>query len=123
MKLQYQEGVVVLDATLSPSPVRRSLNRARISIVMLIATIGITIGGLLGTASPASASSDYSVNPTQACRYTYNYSSVVAMANYYYNPFSWTCYSYSFSIPWGVTYNPLGGVDMQKYCSITYPGS
>ena len=93
---------------------------------VLAAAAAALTGGLsaLG-ATPAAAATDYSVNMTQACRYTYNGPQYWADFNNWSNPFSWVCRqnSYTVSIPPAVTITTVGGVDVQKYCTIAYPGS
>jgi hypothetical protein len=88
---------------------------------------GAAVAVPVATAGPAAAATDYGINMTQACRYTYNGSQYWADFNNYYSPFSWICWqnTYTVGFPSGVsvTVSPVGGVDVQKYCTITYPGS
>ena len=97
--------------------------RKRLAVIGLI----VALAGVLpiATASPAAAATDYGVSMNQACRYTYGGSQYWADFNNWFSPFSWVCRqnSYTFSIPPAVTVTTVGGVDVQKYCSITYPGS
>ncbi len=97
----------------------------------LLAGAGIAIAGVAAvapavTAGPASASTDYGISMVQACRYTYNNPTAYALFVQASNPFSWYCVepsSVMIGLPPSVTVVNLGGVDVQKYCSITYPGS
>src|SRR5207244_11206311 len=91
--------------------VRRYRSRVARRIALLFATISIALGGILASANPASAT-DYGINVTQACRYTYNNYNVWADYGWYTNPFSWYCQTYSLtiSLPPSVTISTLGGV-------------
>jgi hypothetical protein len=66
---------------------------------------------------------NHSVDMNQACRYTYNNPNAFATSPFGGNAFSWSCRVTVLSVPAGATFNNLGGVDVQKYCSTTYPGS
>jgi hypothetical protein len=108
--------------TSSPKSKRRTAWRN--TAVGLVAA-ALTLLGLAFTVPSASAATTYGVNMSQACKYTYNNPSLYADYGNYWNPFSWYCVSWSvtLSVPPSYTYTPVGGVDVQKYCSITYPGS
>jgi hypothetical protein len=107
-------------------PVRRSSSHGRRIWTALLA--GMVALGVTSFAQPASAfTPSYPVDMTQACRYTYGRYDAGARYLNVINPFSWTC-GYSL---WTASFPPaaswqwvtLGGVDVQRYCSITYPGS
>ena len=72
-------------------------------------------------APKASAAVWYGVNMQRACQYTYNDSMAYANTLNLLSPYSWYCYHERFGYPYEWWY--LGGVNVQKYCSITYPGS
>jgi hypothetical protein len=72
-------------------------------------------------APKASAAVWYGVNMQRACQYTYNDSMAYANTLNVLSPYSWYCYHERLGYPYEWWY--LGGVDVQKYCSITYPGS
>jgi hypothetical protein len=103
--------------------------RARIGIAAVIAAIGVAFP--IVNASSASASTYYSINVDRQCQDQYHgyfYRGVAYNRN---NPFSWVCgyasHSLTIGYPWGASYTisitPVGGVDMQAYCSRYYPGS
>jgi len=68
------------------------------------------------------------VDMSRACRYTYNNPRAFAAAPFWGNAYSWSCSVLSLNVAADLvgssaTVIPLGGVDVQKYCSVTYPGS
>lgn len=92
-----------------------------------IVAIMFIFSALLVTASPASAATDYGINMNVACHYTYNGPQYSADFYNFADPFSWNCRTTSWSagVPSGVsvTNSSVGGVDIQKYCGLTYRGS
>jgi hypothetical protein len=107
----------------SPKSTRRKVLRH--TAIGLVAALLTLLGLSLTAPSASAATTDYGVSMNQACKYTYNNPSLFADYGNYWNPFSWYCVSWSLtvSLPPSWTYTPVGGVDVQKYCSITYPGS
>jgi hypothetical protein len=88
----------------------------------LFATLLAIFGATFTATGTASASTDYGMNMDVACHYTYGGSQYGAAFYSPTNPFSWVCRHISFNTgSFGMIVD--GGVDMQKYCSITYPGS
>lgn len=87
-------------------------------VFAMVTAVGL---GTAVSATSASASTDYTVDATQACHDTYNYSQIYAVWGYYYNTYSWQC----MVIQWTPYIQGIlvGAPDFQKYCSITYPGS
>jgi hypothetical protein len=84
----------------------------------LVAAVGV---GTAISTTPASASTDYSVDATQACHDTYNYAQIYAVWGNYNNTYSWECMVILWTpVIQGIT---VGAPNFQKYCSITYPGS
>lgn len=101
--------------------VRIRLRKCVRRFLIPVSALGLLFGLTAGQASAA----DYGVDMNQACRYTYN--NPAAWADFM-NPFdahSWVCEiaSATIGIPPSVTISVLGGVDVQKYCTITRPGS
>jgi len=66
---------------------------------------------------------NHSVDMDQACRYTYNNPNAYADSPFTGNAYSWSCRVAVYTFPTSVTFNNLGGVDVQRYCSTVYPGS
>jgi hypothetical protein len=100
--------------------------KGRRRVALLLATGAAVIGGVsVATVVPASAVTDYGISMTQACRYTWGGPQYWADFNNPFNPYSWVCRqnSYTVGFPPSVTVTTVGGVDVQKYCTITYPGS
>lgn len=116
MKSAYEKGVTMNAAV-------KWRKRIGLSVLASVSSL-VTV---LAAAGSASAATDYKINVTQACRYTYNNYSAWADYVNYGNPFSWVCRvnSYSASVPAGVgvTVTTLGGVDMQKYCNVAHRGT
>jgi hypothetical protein len=97
----------------------RTISRKSALALAAVAVAGL---GFAATAAPASASTNYSVDESQACKMQYGGPQYVAM-DVYGGPYGWVCYSVSYSFPWGVTLNPVGGLNLQAYCSSLHPGS
>jgi hypothetical protein len=75
------------------------------------------------SAPPAMAATDYPVDEAATCRMQYNGPQYFAGSYILQGSSAWTCYSPSFGLPLAFTATPVGGIDMQKYCSTTHPGS
>ncbi|MER6284445.1 hypothetical protein [Streptomyces sviceus] len=102
----------------------RTKRKTAAAVVSLFLMVGGALGISLATAGPAAAA-DYGISVNQACKYTYNTPSTWADSINLADPFAWVCRmnTYTATLPPAVQVVSLGGVDMQKYCSITYPGS
>lgn len=93
----------------------------------MVTAIGL---GTAVNATSASASTDYIINgtaATQACNYTYTLPNGTTMfALWPAGAYTWDCAAYLY-IPYPYNYwfrfENFGAPDLQKYCSITYPGS
>ena len=96
---------------------RKAWWRVSILAVVLVATIS----GTLVVAPPAQAAIYYGVNMQQACKDTYNDSRSQAAYTNPWSPYSWYCSH--IQVPYPPQYYWQGGVNVQKYCTIHYPGS
>ena len=96
--------------------------KVRIGIVATTAAVVPVLG-----VTSASAATYYSINVAQACVYTYNNPAMQADVASFSNPYSWYCEqpSHTVGVPLGFsnTYTAVGGVNLQLYCTKTYPGS
>jgi hypothetical protein len=108
--------------TNSASPSLRFLRHSVARIGAVVAAAVAVIALTFSIATPkASAAVWYGINMNRACQYTYNDSMAYANTLNLWSPYSWYCYHERLGYPYEWWY--LGGVDVQKYCSITYPGS
>jgi hypothetical protein len=88
--------------------------------MQVVAAFALVMASMGILASAAQASTDHSVNIVQACNEQHGY------ANGYSGwggPYGIVCLVWSFSIPWGLTATPVGGLNIQAYCTRHYPGS
>ena len=119
-------GLVVLD--ISP-PLRQRPGLRRLSALrslkrksrIISAALAIVVGGVFMTAAPASASTDVKIDIAAACRSQWGPTVVNSAVNLFDNPYGWKCGMSSVSIPWGWSFTPIGGVDLNGYCIRTYP--
>jgi hypothetical protein len=107
----------------SPGNSRHSILKRSAGRICAVAAAAAAVMALTVSAHvpKASAAVWYGVNMQRACQYTYNDSMAYANTLNLSSPYSWYCYHERLGYPYEWWY--LGGVDVQKYCSITYPGS
>ena len=87
---------------------------------MFFAAAGVSAA----VATPALAATGgvyYRVDMNVACHEMYNDYQSVGLTNMLWSPYSWACYH--LQVGWPFAFYVEGGVDVQNYCSITYPGS
>jgi hypothetical protein len=105
-----------------PRARRRSLTlkvRKQLGAVIVVGSLSVGTLGL--TAGTASAAVTYAVNPNTVC--SEQYSGATGASFWSWSPYALYCYQAGVSFPWGATITPLGGLDVQAFCSRWYPGS
>lgn len=96
-------------------------NAARKLVTRAVVVTALMLGALGVSAAPAMAA-DYNVDEQRACQMQYGGPQYYPV-NKFRGAYGWMCYYNTYGVPLAVTVTPVGGLNMQAYCSKVYPGS